>query len=50
MKKNYDTKICLGKINEFVDFMKKRAVELDFPTQSETIKTVKKYHLRKKNL
>ena len=50
MKNNYDTKICLGKINEFVDFMKKRAVELDFPTQSETIKTVKKYHLRKKNL
>ena len=49
MKNNYDIKVCLGQINKFVDFMKKRAIELDFPIQREDVKTVKKYHLRKKN-
>ena len=49
MKNNYSTSICLEKINEFVYFMKKRAKELDFPIISESIKTIKKYNLRKTN-
>ena len=49
MKNNYSTNICLEKINEFVYFMKKRAKELDFPIISESIKTIKKYNLRKTN-
>ena len=47
MKKKYDTKSCLGGLEEFVEFTKKRAVELDFAIQSENVKTVKKYNLRK---
>jgi hypothetical protein len=49
MKNNYDMEKCLKKKKEFVYFMKKRAEELDFPIISESIKTVKKYNLRKTN-
>jgi hypothetical protein len=49
MKNNYDMEICLKKKKEFVYFMKKRAEELDFPIISESIKTIKKYNLRKTN-
>ena len=49
MKNNYSTNMCLDKIKEFVFFMKKRAKELDFPIISESIKTIKKYNLRKTN-
>ena len=47
MKKKYDAKSCLGGLNDFVEFTKKRAVELDFAIQSDNVKTVKKYNLRK---
>ena len=49
MKNNYSISICLEKIKEFVYYMKKRASELDFPIISESIKTIKKYNLRKTN-
>ena len=49
MKKNYSVKYCLDNIKEFVFFMKKRAKELDFPIISDSVKTIKKYHLRKTN-
>ena len=49
MKNSYSVKYCLDNINEFVFFMKKRAKELDFPIISESVKTIKKYHLRKTN-
>ena len=49
MKKNYSIKYCLDNIKEFVFFMKKRAKELDFPIISDSVKTIKKYHLRKTN-
>ena len=49
MKNNYDMDLCLRKNKEFVYFMKKRAEELDFPIISESIKTIKKYNLRKTN-
>ena len=49
MKNNYSISICLEKIKEFVYYMKKRANELDFPIISESIKTIKKYNLRKTN-
>ena len=49
MKNNYLINICLEKIKEFVYYMKKRASELDFPIISESIKTIKKYNLRKTN-
>lgn len=46
MKNNYDTNICLDHIKDFVFFMKKRAVELDFSLINKNEKTVKKYCLR----
>ena len=49
MQNNYSIKYCLENIKEFVFFMKKRAKELDFPIISESVKTIKKYHLRKTN-
>ena len=49
MKNNYSTNICLEKIKEFIYYMKKRAGELDFPIISESVKTIKKYNLRKTN-
>ena len=49
MQNNYSIKYCLENIDEFVFFMKKRAKELDFPVVSESVKTIKKYHLRKTN-
>ena len=49
MKNNYNINFCLKKINEFVYFMKKRANELDFPIISQSIKTIKRYNLRKTN-
>ena len=49
MKNNYSTSFCLQHIKEFVFFMKKRAKELDFPIISESIKTIKRYNLRKTN-
>ena len=49
MKNNYSIKYCLDNIKEFIFFMKKRAKELDFPIISDSVKTIKKYHLRKTN-
>ena len=49
MKNNYSIKYCLDNIKEFIFFMKKRAKELDFPLISESVKTIKRYHLRKTN-
>ena len=49
MQNNYSVKYCLDNMDEFVFFMKKRAKELDFPVISESIKTIKRYHLRKTN-
>ena len=49
MQNNYSIKYCLKNMDEFVFFMKKRAKELDFPIISESVKTIKKYHLRKTN-
>ena len=49
MKNNYNINFCLKKIDEFVYFMKKRAQELDFPIISQSIKTIKRYNLRKTN-
>ena len=49
MKNNYSVEICLNKIKEFIYFMKLRAKELDFPIISESIKTIKRYNLRKTN-
>ena len=49
MQNNYSIKYCLENMDEFVFFMKKRAKELDFPVVSESVKTIKKYHLRKTN-
>ena len=49
MQNNYSIKYCLNNMDEFVFFMKKRAKELDFPVISESIKTIKRYHLRKTN-
>lgn len=49
MKNNYSSKLCFERLNDFVSFMKKRAIELDFPIQSQNTKTVKKYSLRKTN-
>ena len=49
MKKNYSINDCLDNIKEFIFFMKKRAKELDFPIISDSVKTIKKYHLRKTN-
>ena len=49
MKKNYSIKYCFDNIKEFIFFMKKRAKELDFPLISESVKTIKRYHLRKTN-
>ena len=49
MQSNYSIKYCLENLNEFIFFMKKRAKELDFPIISESVKTIKKYHLRKTN-
>lgn len=46
MQNNYDTSICLEHIKDFVFFMKKRAVELDFSLINKNEKTVKKYCLR----
>ena len=49
MKNNYSIKYCFDNIKEFIFFMKKRAKELDFPLISESVKTIKRYHLRKTN-
>ena len=49
MKNNYSIKYCFDNIKEFIFFMKKRAKELDFPIISESVKTIKRYHLRKTN-
>ena len=49
MQKNYSIRDCLDDIKEFIIFMKQRAKELDFPIISESVKTIKKYHLRKTN-
>ena len=49
MKNNYSINDCLDNIKEFIFFMKKRAKELDFPIISDSVKTIKKYHLRKTN-
>ena len=49
MQKNYSIRDCLDDIKEFIIFMKLRAKELDFPIISESVKTIKKYHLRKTN-
>ena len=49
MRNNYSIKYCLDNMNEFVFFMKKRAKELDYPVISGSVKTIKKYHLRKTN-
>ena len=49
MLNNYSKNNCLNNIKDFVIFMKKRAKELDFPIISDSIKTIKKYHLRKTN-
>ena len=49
MKNDYCFSVCLNNIKEFVYFMKKRAKELDFPIINQTIKTIKKYNLRKTN-
>ena len=46
MQKNYDTSLCLNHIKDFVFFMKKRALELDFSLINKNEKTVKKYCLR----
>lgn len=46
MQNNYDTSLCLNHIKDFVFFMKKRAVELDFSLINKNEKTVKKYCLR----
>lgn len=46
MQNNYDTSICLERIKDFVFFMKKRAVELDFSLINKNERTVKKYCLR----
>ncbi len=47
MQNNYDTSLCLNHIRDFVFFMKKRALELDFSLINKNEKTVKKYCLRK---
>ena len=49
MQNNYSIKYCLDNLKDFIFFMKKRAKELDFPIISESVKTIKKYHLRKTN-
>ena len=49
MKNNYSIKYCFDNIKEFIFFMKKRAKELNFPLISESVKTIKRYHLRKTN-
>lgn len=49
MKNNYSIKYCFDNIKKFIFFMKKRAKELDFPLISESVKTIKRYHLRKTN-
>ena len=49
MKNKYSIKYCFDNIKEFIFFMKKRAKELDFPLISESVKTIKRYHLRKTN-
>ena len=49
MKNNYSIKYCFDNIKEFIFFMKKRAKELDFPLISESVKIIKRYHLRKTN-
>ena len=49
MKNDYSFSLCLNNIKEFVYFMKKRAQELDFPIINQSIKTIKKYNLRKTN-
>ena len=49
MKNNYSIKYCFDNIKEFIFFMKRRAKELDFPIISESVKTIKRYHLRKTN-
>ena len=49
MQNNYSIKYCIENKDEFVFFMKKRAKELDFPVISESVKTIKRYHLRKTN-
>ncbi len=47
MKNHYSTELCIDRLSDFVEFMKKRALELDFPLQSNNSKTVKQYNLRK---
>ena len=49
MQNNYSINYCIENMDEFVFFMKKRAKELDFPVISESVKTIKRYHLRKTN-
>ena len=47
MMNSYSPEACLNRINEFITFMKKRALELDFSLDNKNEKTVKNYSLRK---
>ncbi len=47
MMNNYSQEVCLNRKNDFISFMKKRALELDFSIDNKNEKTVKNYSLRK---
>ena len=49
MNYHYSIPLCIKNIKEFVQFMKIRAKELDFPIINKSVKTIKKYNLRKTN-